>query len=72
MNLADIGTLENSRAVGELGQLLGFIFVGLCVLWFVAMLARRVEAMLMPSIPILLGAVFIGILAVGLFIHLGL
>lgn len=70
--LADINTIEHSNAVGAFGQLLGIIVIGLCVIWGIAMLARRVEAVLMPSIPVIIGAAFIGMLAIGLFIHLGL
>lgn len=72
MTLASINTIENSNAVGNFGQLLGIIVVGLCVIWLIATLARRVEAMLMPSIPVIIGAAFIGMLAIGLLVHFGL
>lgn len=69
--LADATTVENSHAASEFGAVLGWLLVGLAIMWGVAIIARRVERELMPAIPILVGAVFVGLLGIGLMHHLG-
>lgn len=71
-NLASINSIENSSAVGEFGSMLGWLFVGLVALWIIATIARRVEMMIMPSIPIIVVAGVVGLLVIGLLHTWGL
>lgn len=67
----DATQIENSHAVGTFGDLLGWVLLGAVVLWFLGKIMRNVEAQIMPSIPIIVAAGFVGLLAMGLLHRFG-